>query len=223
MKSSTGGPIPASEARGGSRRRGPAVATVTAAVALSVLVTSVLAAPVRADDVAAPATDDGGYRQQVLAAGLASVAAFGGGVGVALATQKDTVLSNGLLLAGGFGYLLGGPAVHVAHERYGRAVGSLALRFALPIVGAGIGAMLATCSGNELVCGGGEMAAGMAAGVVAASAIDVGFIAAGSWPDRPAPARPAPAPMPAPGRLSSISPRLVATPELAFVGVGGRF
>jgi hypothetical protein len=58
--------------------------------------------------------------------------------------------ANGPLLgASGVVYVAGGPAIHLAHGRVGALAGSLALRVGLPLVGVGLGAATASCSGQS--------------------------------------------------------------------------
>jgi hypothetical protein len=85
------------------------------AVLASVLLTSPTAFADEPDD---------GYGTHVLAADLVTTGALLAGMRWAPA----------LYLAGG-SYLLGGPIVHVAHERYERAGFSLGLRIGLPVLG----------------------------------------------------------------------------------------
>ncbi len=82
-------------------------------------------------------------------------------------------------------YLLGAPLVHVAHDRSTRALGSLALRAGLPLVGYMIGSAL---EHDEPVCEGdihdcyyddsiGESVLGVMAGVAIASIVDAAMLA----------------------------------------------
>jgi hypothetical protein len=68
-------------------------------------------------------------------------------------------------------YLLGGPVIHVAHDRVGAGLGSLGLRLGLPLVGFGVGAAAAQgCDG--FLCEAGGAALGGLVGIGAAIAID---------------------------------------------------
>jgi len=131
-----------------------------------------------------PAPDPGPakwYGWQILASDLASV-------GCVVATKGD-----GCVLF----YLLGGPAVHLAHARPGLAGLSLAGRILLPAIGASIGRSTASCAapppppppedhGDAFVvpavpeifpCGFGPTMVGAAVGLVVAMGVDaaIGF------------------------------------------------
>ena len=76
-------------------------------------------------------------------------------------------------------YFLGAPILHVLHHRNGTALESLALRVGLPL-----GAMLvggAVASGSNADDFGG-IAVGLIAGVVAAGAIDIGYLSVAERP-----------------------------------------
>jgi len=84
-------------------------------------------------------------------------------------------------------YLLGGPIVHAAHGRTGRALGDLGLRIAIPVVAAYIGAGLGSRNNG---CGGGDYcdegdgalagaALGLVGGMLTASIIDSALLAKG--------------------------------------------
>jgi hypothetical protein len=130
--------------------------------------------------------------------------------------------SNTLMAVGGIGYFLGGPLVHISHKHYGRAGVSAAIRFGLPIFGGAIAARFATCSPNEILCGLDEFAMGFAVGAVSAAVVDSTLIAPWSSKSAAEPEPPVAVAPRAPARLT-ISPRLVATPDIAMLGVGGQF
>ena len=130
--------------------------------------------------------------------------------------------SNTLMAVGGIGYFLGGPLVHIAHKHYGRAGISAAIRAGLPIFAGAVAARFATCSPNEILCGLDEFAMGFAAGAVAAAVVDSTLIAPWSSRSVAEPEPPVAVAPRAPARLT-ISPRLVATPDIAMLGVGGQF
>jgi len=67
-------------------------------------------------------------------------------------------------------YALGGPIVHLVHQRPPAALGSLGLRLALPVVGALIGATAENC--NRRCTGGGPTLVGGVVGAVFAVGID---------------------------------------------------
>jgi hypothetical protein len=91
-----------------------------------------------------------------------------GSFGAALLTQNAYALAAV--------YVLGAPVVHAAHGRAGAAVGSLALRVALPIAGIYLGAAAANCSAQfhheDDQCGLTESVIGFGLGMLAASVID---------------------------------------------------
>lgn len=101
-------------------------------------------------------------------------------------------------LAAVAGYALGGPAAHVAHGRPRTAIGSLTLRFLVPVVGAGLGAAVFSVYPTSRGRGGEEMGdpaavgavLGIAAGVLVAPILDATILARRAWFD---PLRMAPA------------------------------
>jgi hypothetical protein len=82
---------------------------------------------------------------------------------------------SGPALGGLLVYGLGGPIIHVVHERPGAALGSLGLRAGLPVIFAvaGIGAN-ENCEGD--FCGYSAAATFGAAGMVAAVVLDAAFL-----------------------------------------------
>ena len=102
--------------------------------------------------------------------GLLDTAAF---LMVVSAAGSD---SGGLAVVGGGTYLLGGPSVHAARGHAGRALGSLALRVGLPLLGAQILQSGSSCDPEfEDSCGDDDMGrkiVGGMAGVLAAGVID---------------------------------------------------
>jgi hypothetical protein len=153
------------------------------------------------------------YSLQIVASDAIGYGLFALGVAFESDAGRDTVASETLFTIGGGTVLLGGPAIHLAHGEVGRAALSFGLRVALPIVGAAIGVRSASC-GDANLCGLDEALAGLAIGSVIASVVDATLIA-GPWrpPSSTAKAHSG----------WSLAPRVVATPELALVGVGGRF
>jgi hypothetical protein len=161
-----------------------------------------------------------GYRLQIITADALSVGTVL--AGFAVDRYAHTSLVSGVLVTGGLGgYALGGPFIHMEHHRSYRGALSLALRVGLPIVGAAVGAWSATCTPGEWFCGVGEGVAGFAIGAGAAMVIDSAFIVPWSDSATSEPARAATASRPSPGL--HLSPRLVATPDVTMVGVGGFF
>jgi hypothetical protein len=97
--------------------------------------------------------------------------------------------SGGLFLGSGVAFTLGGPIVHGIHRDGGKAVVSLGLRVGLPVVGGLVGVFAGASGGEDCegdmcqlsgVAAGG--AVGLGLGMVAASALDVTFLAYDSPP-----------------------------------------
>jgi hypothetical protein len=94
------------------------------------------------------------------------------------ATREGAALALGI--ASGVGYGAGAPTVHLLHGRPWHALGSFGLRAGLPVLGGGIGLLLAPCpppQGDYGNCGGGLMMLGIGAGVFAAIALDANLLA----------------------------------------------
>jgi hypothetical protein len=161
-----------------------------------------------------------GYRLQIIAADALSVAALGG-LAITQHYAYNPRISDVVGGAALGGYALGGPIIHMAHRQWNRGAISLALRVGLPVIGAVVGFKSATCTPGEWFCGVGEAVAGLAIGAGAAAVIDSAFVVPSSASDTPEPARATTATRPAAGLL--VSPRIVATPDVAMVGVGGLF
>ncbi len=141
------------------------------------------------------------------------------GVGVSLLLVGVASSSNGAMIVGTGTFLLGTPLVHLAHGNPGRAVGSLALRGALPTLAfaAGYTAFHRSDQGtHELFPSGfGEGVLLGIGGIVACVAIDALLLAE----ETPAaPARPQ-----APISRLSVSPQLAYIRGGAVAGVGGAF
>jgi hypothetical protein len=168
-------------------------------------------------DPPAPGT---GYRLQVIAADALSVGAVL--AGFAIDNYAHTPRVPQVLAAAGLGgYALGGPIIHMQHRQSYRGAISLALRVGLPIVGAAVGAWSATCTPGEWFCGVSEGVAGFAIGAGAAMVIDSAFIVPSSDSATPEPAHAAAAARPS--AVLRLAPRLVATPDVTMVGLGGSF
>src|SRR5688572_7414027 len=108
-------------------------------------------------------------------------------------------------------YALGGPIVHMAHDRAGVGVGSLGMRIGAPLVGAAIGAEAANCPDRpdrEMFCGMGEIALGVLIGAGTAIAIDAAVLAREPAPDSTRP---------------RIVPGLALTPEKRALVLNGTF
>jgi hypothetical protein len=154
-----------------------------------------------------------GYRLQVLAVDAAGAGLLFLAGALEGEDGRDTTASDTLRLMGGGTFLFGGPIVHVSHGANGRGAASLALRVALPVIGGLIGKSMADCPNGQLLCGFDESLGGMLVGAVAASVVDVSVLAGAPAAESPAPPRPG----------FVVAPRLVATPNVAMLGVGGQF
>jgi hypothetical protein len=105
------------------------------------------------------------YRGTVAIAELVALAMFP----LAMAgVVIDELVFGTLIWTGVFGHGFSGSLVHLYHGNYGKALGSIALRAGLPIVGAASG---------FLVTGWGGLDFGFAAGLVLAPIIDIVFLA----------------------------------------------
>jgi hypothetical protein len=141
--------------------------------------------PLAPPPAAADQGDTDSYRLQTALCDVAAVAMF---TIAAKSEDGDAAADLGLAM-----YVAGGPIVHLIHHHNGRAVASLALRVALPVVVGAVGAALASgqCS-NDDDCGFAALGGAVIGGVVgaaAASAIDIGYLSRSE--DAPA-TRPAP-------------------------------
>lgn len=120
-----------------------------------------------------PETRTETYRGSIAIADAAALGMFiGGGLG-----ESDVVGTAGILT-----YVLGSPAVHVAHGNGVGAMASLGLRVALPVGGFAVGLAVGEqrCKSDPSpgwFCGLGEAVLGGAIGVVSASAIDIALLA----------------------------------------------
>jgi hypothetical protein len=112
-------------------------------------------------------------------------------------------------------YLIGGPIVHVAHGRWGRALASLSLRTGLPIVAALGGAGLGRADRGDFLSKDGFFV-GLGAGLVGAAALDALFFAS---PD----GRPTPWATGHGLRPVTIAPQAAITPRGTSFGVSGVF
>jgi hypothetical protein len=155
------------------------------------------------------------YGWQTLIVDAASVGAF-----VAGAAQAPALSYAGLA-----GYALGGPAVHLGHDRVGVAFADLGIRLGLPLIMAAIGAGIdvATsqpCGGADIcVQGLGGALIGLWAGHATAVVLDAAVFSVAPV-SSPSPsqdeARAAPAPL-------RFVPSLAIGPRGVSAGVGGSF
>lgn len=186
--------------------------------ALPVALLLAATASARADSK--PAADNYGWQVAATDATLIS-AAFAGFSLEGKDGSLNYVPSNTLMAVGGIGYFLGAPIVHIAHKRYGRAGVSIAIRTGLPMFAGVVASQFKSCSPSEFLCGLEEFGTGFAVGAVAAAVVDSALIAPWSSKSTAEPEPLAVAPR-APAR-PIISPRLVATPDIAMLGIGGQF
>jgi hypothetical protein len=112
--------------------------------------------------------------------------------------------------------------VHAAHGNWGLGLASFGLRVGLPVVGILIGASTVTCHPSEFLCGVGEIAMGLMIGEAAAITLDAAVLARWSTFGTPTPS-PQQRPRAGPPSGVALAPRLVATPNLALIGLGGSF
>lgn len=148
------------------------------------------------------------YRLETLTADGAALLGL-----VAVLEVRDQGLQHviGGLAAGT--YLLGAPVIHAVHHRPGRAVGSLAMRAAIPITVALLmieNPPASTCDPDSTRCDDfgytGWIVIGTLGGAAAASILDTVFLAKGD----PKPER-------------TWSPTVTASHGGAMLGVGGKF
>ena len=94
-----------------------------------------------------------------------------------LATDQSNKLRDPLLVAGASGGLLAAPLIHGLRGHSGRAGGSLALRTAGVVVGAGIGVAAADgCAPSDGSCNDLRAGLGLLSGFLVASAIDAAMM-----------------------------------------------
>jgi hypothetical protein len=120
---------------------------------------------------------DGGAIGLFLLSAAVQDAKYGSGSG-----ESYEVGANVLVASGFAAYLFGGPAVHLAHGDGRKALGSFALRAALPIAGtlAGLAIGSAVCGPHDseiIPCPIAVGALGLLAGGVAAPIVDASVIA----------------------------------------------
>jgi hypothetical protein len=109
--------------------------------------------------------------------GWQTLAFDGGSVGVALLGGRLGAAPVPFAIASAAMFELGPPAVHVAHRNFAAALGSLALRVAMPLVGYALGVSLGGTSTSDLEKGI-VPAVGGAAG---AAALDAAVLAWDRW------------------------------------------
>lgn len=93
--------------------------------------------------------------------------------------ERRETTAQVLMIAGGVGYMAGGPTTHWLHGRKWQALGSFGIRGGLPVVGGLIGLNAATCPpphGDYGNCGLPELLLGAAAGAVVAMALDASLL-----------------------------------------------
>lgn len=151
---------------------------------------------------AASADDLVSYRWQIVVVDM-----------VGLSVTLGSIQNSGGAKIGGLTYLFAAPIVHAMHARGGRALGSLALRVAMPFIGALAGAALAghrTCAQDEFDCDdeGPFVGAllGLGVGGISAMIVDAAFIT-----------------QPVPRSNPGWTPQLSITPQRTTFGVAARF
>lgn len=153
------------------------------------------------------------YGWQTLVADGASLTAFAGAMALYRPSSGATQdLSAGLLVLGASGYVLGAPALHLAHDAPWRAAGSLGLRLGLPGAGLLAGLALAPRCSGSLRCldeGLEAGAVGTLLGVVGAIVVDAATLAF-------EPAAKAPGPL----RAWTVAPRVDARRGEIAITVG---
>jgi len=134
--------------------------------------------------------------------------ADGATIAMGIAASKSN--SDGLVVVAG--YLLGAPLVHLVNNHGDRAAASLGLRVGLPIVGLLVGGAIGRSQCDAYCDNESDIAfavLGTLTGVVAASAIDIGYLSRGETITH---ARP------------SIGPTLSTGPNNSVrLGIGGTF
>jgi hypothetical protein len=133
-----------------------------------------LPAPVEPAATPAPAW----YGTETLLVDAAALGLLIVGASVGGAT-RDTKVSEAFALAGLGTYVLGGPIVHLAHDRPYAALGSLGLRVGAPVVAGFVGMAIeqSSCSPGTWFCGLAGLLLGGTVGVIGAVAIDSAAIA----------------------------------------------
>jgi hypothetical protein len=160
-----------------------------------------------------PTVEEGGapsYRAQLIVSDVVGTSLLVGGIGQAFSDGEPAqpVFTLGLVTYG-----FGAPIIHLVHHHPGRALASLALRVAAPIVTAGIGSQLRTCFVTSSAdCNVDEAAAshagiGALIGALSAMAVDTVWLGAAE------PARPAP----------SWTPTVGANRSAVTLGLAGTF
>jgi hypothetical protein len=118
-------------------------------------------------------------------------------------SEGDSSTGEGLAYASLATYALGGPVVHIAHENYGRAAGSLGLRVGGPILGGALGCAADDSTGMFGCLGG--LALGVFLGTLTAVVVDSAALAYEKVPETTA----------------SHGPRLSVTANVALTRKGG--
>lgn len=133
--------------------------------------------------VTPPSTRDGYGRHTLTVDGVAVGFAL---AGLAANGVRANTLAAAFAVAGVLTYGLGGPIVHVAHDRVGAGGASLALRVGLPLTLGYVGYHLGRaggCDREDSTCGLGGALLGGLLGAVGAAALDTALLA---WAPRAA-------------------------------------
>lgn len=174
------------------------------------------------DAPVAEASESSWYGWQTLAVDAVAMTAFVYGIerGAGDVFTSDRG-GEAFAYAGFGGYLLGGPVLHLIHERPGAALGSFGLRAAAPLVGMYAGTAMAGCdrgSGNAGgdLCGMEEAGIGLMIGAGAAIALDAALLARKET--RSSDHRPRPS-----AQRPRLSPGVVVTAERRALVLAGSF
>jgi hypothetical protein len=181
-------------------------------VSLAVSATAAAEPPGLTPPTVEPTVEQGApsYRAQLIASDVVTTALL---LGAAASTNGDGPPNQPMFALGLVGYGLGAPIIHLAHHHPGRALASLGLRLAAPLVTAGIGSQLRTCfvtpsyDCDVQSAADSHAAIGLLLGAAGAMVIDTAWLGAAE------PARPVP----------SWTPTVGATRSTFSVGLAGTF
>jgi len=155
--------------------------------------------------IAPPPEEVTSYRTYTLAVDATSLGLFAAGALAEGPSGADGGPSTALMSLGLLGGMFGTPIVHASRGHWGRAAGSLAMRWLLAGAGIYVAVGSAHCGSEDPQCGADRIGPGMLVGLAVASVID-----AGAMTDE---RRPAP----------SWTPQVAATRGGVQLGVAARF
>ena len=163
----------------------------------------------------APSPHERWYGYQTLLADAGALAVLVAGV-----AAHDRGTGQGIQIAAGAVYVVGGPLVHLAHGRAQASLGSLGLRVGVPLagglIGIGVAALAPDDDGDEYVVG---TALGVLGGAAGAVALDAMLVA---WERDPRGAPEPAASVPTASR-NGWHPSLILTAARVQLGVVGVF